>query len=959
VLIFLNNGWGGPDCANTLQNPRVILVAPGFVVLFISERQPSEFLLPWGGVNVRISDPAPVIVPPDWRDRWVSTNTLVEVRRAFFSASTWQSCRGCDLSGQRVSFSPSGVDPSRVVTAFDFSGANFRGATLSGAAPGYDFSRADFRGATFTAGLNFNGATFDRALLPTSLFQQLLLTANVHFSRSCPSSPSSCGAHVVASVADRRVLAGADLSSANLAGVQFVGEALDLTGTKFDLANLTGTGLGLARLAGASFASVTAPQAAFHYADLSGDPGGSLKGADFQGQTRQTNLQGANFVNADVSGASFIGTDLTGADFTAALAVDTDFSGVKAPGAKFPQAHIYGSGNAFNTATDLNGIDFIGAVLAGVSVTGGFDLSSTQLNDAKFDGAVCVNCKLASAQLERATFTGAYLPGVVLSSATLTDASFDRAWLYCGGPTNPNCASETPDWDWPLALGSPEVFGPVKFGAPGLSGTSFDHVTCPDGTKGASDCLQRIPSESFAFPPCSAAGRSTCPTTTSSLWPPPPLLDTGPRPLAIVATAPPTWNTTLSNLGYYVAFDDATIRLISGSEPPTIVAGTPAVTCADPTSLCGDGGLATAALLGQPTGLAVGLDGSLYIADAGLLRVRVIDPSGVITTVAGTGLRCPSNSTCGDGGPATQATLGGAQGVAVDTNDVLLIADGTAGARRVDMDRTISTLARGTVVSIVTSPDGPLYAATSSPDLIIQIDPNTGTVTPVVGTGVSGYNGNSDDNGFLPGTRVQVNEPSGLAVDLHGHVLFADTGNHLIRAYLPSNKHVIDDLAGHVTDDGTPQGGFNHDGCYASDTLLNRPRGVAATRTALLVVADTDNGRVRHVGPGLRGAKCPPAPTREVVVSCRAGQTSTCRRLFTPAGPVATKTIGAVTISHEGVVFATGRAFLPVQGRLRLHLTEHHPLVPGRYDLVIAQAGPPQTQTIWLDQAPDVIERRP
>ena len=121
----------------------------------------------------------------------------------------------------------------------------------------------------------------------------------------------------------------------------------------------------------------------------------------------------------------------------------------------------------------------------------------------------------------------------------------------------------------------------------------------------------------------------------------------------------------------------------------------------------------------------------------------------------------------------------------------------------------------------------------------------------MVGTGTSGYNGNCCDldGDLLPGTQVQVNGPVGLSVDLDGHILFADTGNALIRAYVPSTTYVIDDLAGVVVN-GLPQGGFNGDGRCATDTQLLQPWGVTATRGALLVVADSGNRRIRQVGPG-------------------------------------------------------------------------------------------------------------
>ena len=77
----------------------------------------------------------------------------------------------------------------------------------------------------------------------------------------------------------------------------------------------------------------------------------------------------------------------------------------------------------------------------------------------------------------------------------------------------------------------------------------------------------------------------------------------------------------------------------------------------------GDGGPASSARLNTPYGLALGPDGSLYIADTINYRVRRVGPDGIITTVAGTSIQCGSivNNywvyVCGDGGPASQAQL--------------------------------------------------------------------------------------------------------------------------------------------------------------------------------------------------------------------------------------------------------------------------------------------------------------
>jgi sugar lactone lactonase YvrE len=88
----------------------------------------------------------------------------------------------------------------------------------------------------------------------------------------------------------------------------------------------------------------------------------------------------------------------------------------------------------------------------------------------------------------------------------------------------------------------------------------------------------------------------------------------------------------------------------------------------------GDGGPATSAELIQPCGVAVDAEGNLFIADWGANRIRMVTPSGVISTVAGDG-GTSSSFDVGDGGPATSAHLAGPSGVAVDTAGKLFIAD--------------------------------------------------------------------------------------------------------------------------------------------------------------------------------------------------------------------------------------------------------------------------------------------
>ncbi len=148
----------------------------------------------------------------------------------------------------------------------------------------------------------------------------------------------------------------------------------------------------------------------------------------------------------------------------------------------------------------------------------------------------------------------------------------------------------------------------------------------------------------------------------------------------------------------------------------------------------GDGGPATSAELNNPVGIAVDTAGNLYIADAGNNRIRKVDITGIITTVAGNGTQGYS----GDGGPATNAGLSGSSGVAVDTAGNLFIADaGNNRIRKVDI---------------------------------------TGIITTVAGNGNADFSG---DGG--PATAAELNSPTGVAVDTDGNLYIADYHNHSIR----------------------------------------------------------------------------------------------------------------------------------------------------------------------------------
>jgi hypothetical protein len=122
------------------------------------------------------------------------------------------------------------------------------------------------------------------------------------------------------------------------------------------------------------------------------------------------------------------------------------------------------------------------------------------------------------------------------------------------------------------------------------------------------------------------------------------------------------------------------VRMVSAKTGTiTTLAGGGTSACTDALSPCGDGGLATDAVLSQPRGLALDGAGNLYITDSGHSRIRkVTAATGIITTIAGSGDQCQhATDVCGDGGPATApaAQLNTPGGVAVDTLGNVYISD--------------------------------------------------------------------------------------------------------------------------------------------------------------------------------------------------------------------------------------------------------------------------------------------
>ena len=270
----------------------------------------------------------------------------------------------------------------------------------------------------------------------------------------------------------------------------------------------------------------------------------------------------------------------------------------------------------------------------------------------------------------------------------------------------------------------------------------------------------------------------------------------------------------------------------------------------------GDGGLAVGASLSSagtdvPSGLAVDSAGNLYIADQSNNAIRRVDTNGIITTVAGTG----AGGFSGDGGPATKATLAQPSGITVDSSGNLYIADtDNYRIRMVTANGIISTLA-GNGTSAYSGDGGPavqaalhqptgvaldaagnVYVADLNNCVIRKIAPS-GIITTVAGTGVRGFSG---DGG--PATKAMLSTVADVKLDSAGNLYISDYNNQRIRRV--DTGGIITTIA------GTGQTGFFGDGGPATAAQFNGLSELAIDSTGAILVADTDNNRIRRIVPG-------------------------------------------------------------------------------------------------------------
>jgi sugar lactone lactonase YvrE len=202
----------------------------------------------------------------------------------------------------------------------------------------------------------------------------------------------------------------------------------------------------------------------------------------------------------------------------------------------------------------------------------------------------------------------------------------------------------------------------------------------------------------------------------------------------------------------------------------------------------GNGGPATLATLGVPWDVAVDASGDLFISDGNW--IQRVDASGIISTIAGTGEKGFS----GDGEPASEARINDARGISVDDDgNVYFVDRGNARVRRIDTSGVITTIAGNgrygysgdggpATDARLNRPEhlwvdahGNVYVADTFNSRIRKID-TAGIITTVAGNGSQSFSG---DGG--PAKTAGLSKISGVAIGPDGALYIADSGHNRIR----------------------------------------------------------------------------------------------------------------------------------------------------------------------------------
>lgn len=277
------------------------------------------------------------------------------------------------------------------------------------------------------------------------------------------------------------------------------------------------------------------------------------------------------------------------------------------------------------------------------------------------------------------------------------------------------------------------------------------------------------------------------------------------------------------------------IRMITPAGVVTTLAGSTASGNVD--------GTGSAARFFSPEGVAVDSSGNVYVADQKNNEIRKIAPGGVVTTLAG-------NGTAGHAdGTGAAATFNNPWGVAVDSAGDVYVADTDNNEiRMITPTGTVTTLAGSTTAGhadgtgsaasfnaptgLIVDSGGTLFVADFNNNEIREVT-SAGVVTTFAGSTAAGH---ADGTG----TAASFYSPAGVAVDSAGTLYVTDDNNNEIR--MITSAGVVTTLAGSYLNQGSSDG----TGASASFKL---PFGIALNASGILYIGDYGNNEVRKVTP--------------------------------------------------------------------------------------------------------------
>ena len=266
----------------------------------------------------------------------------------------------------------------------------------------------------------------------------------------------------------------------------------------------------------------------------------------------------------------------------------------------------------------------------------------------------------------------------------------------------------------------------------------------------------------------------------------------------------------------------------------------------------GDGLAATSSSIEYPQGVVVDSAGDIFIADNDNNRIREVNhATGLISTIAGTG----TSGYSGDGGPATAATLDEPEGLALDSQGDLFVADSSNNViRKINLATGMISTVAGNGLSGFSGDGGPATAAELWDPVVVAVDSagnlfiadfnnsrvrkvaaSSGLISTFAGNGTRGFSG---DTG--PATAAELYYPRGVAVDSQGNVYIADTSNQRVREVNATTGAI-------TTVAGTGTAGYSGDFGQATAAMLAYPESVAVDASGNLYIADYNNLRIRTV----------------------------------------------------------------------------------------------------------------